>query len=242
MATYILFWNPDISSYTKERFLHDFFNREGVVNWSFYEHDKVKDGDSFFMVKCGNGKTGIVMRGAVTSECYEGDDWSPKGRKNIYYANLETGASINPWSSTPLLTPERLTEVIPDFDWFGGHSGRRLGVADTNKLEKLWVKYLDSSQPAFCNGDAWGDNYYDCIISKTEAKKLVKRHGCRCEVCGYSYESVFGGDDAALRDLQAYPTVVKFIGLKRLLFNICQNCEEMPHEILAQKLIEKQDV
>lgn len=241
MATYILFWNPDISSYTKERFLNDFAECEGVRNWSFYEHDKVKNGDSFFMVKCGEGKTGIVMRGEITSECYNDIDWSPKGRKNIYYADIETGVCINPWSESHLLSPDILTEAIPDFNWYGGHSGRRLGIADANKLEKLWVKYLDGCQGAFCNNDAWEDDYYECIISKAEAKKLVKRHGCRCEICGYSYKAVFGGKDAAKRDTDSYPIVIQNRRLNRLLFNICRNCDSMPAEIIAKKLIENQE-
>lgn len=241
MATYILFWNPDISSYTKERFLEDFAECEGVDNWSFYEHDKVKDGDSFFMVKCGEGRTGIVMRGEITSECYHDIDWSPKDRKNIFYADIETGACINPWSDVPLLTPDILTEAIPDFDWYGGHSGRLLGRKEANKLEKIWVEYLDSCQTAFDNHDAWGDDYYDCIISKAEAKKLVKKHGCRCEICGYSYETIFGGKDAAKQDADSYPMIIRDPRLNRLLFNVCQNCREMPYGILAHKLIENQE-
>lgn len=240
MATYILFWNPGISSYTKERFLKDFEEYECVSNWSFYEHEKVKDGDSFFMVKCGEGRTGIVMRGAITSECYHGRDWSPKNRKDIYYANIEAGACINPWSDAPLLTPEMLTEAIPDFDWYGGHSGRRLSVADANKLDKLWVEYLDRSQAAFCGDDAWGDEYYECIISKAEARKLVRRHGCCCEVCGYSYAKVFSTEEAAARDRDAYPRIVNHPSLNRLLFNICLNCRRMPDEEIARILLEKQ--
>lgn len=241
MATYILFWNPDISSYTKERFLDDFSEREGVGNWSFYEHDKVKYGDSFFMIKCGEGKTGIVMRGKITSACYNDTDWSPKGRKDIYYADIEIGACINPWSDVPLLTPDILTEAIPDFNWYGGHSGRLLDAADACKLEKIWAQYLDGCQAAFCNDEAWSDDYEECIISKAEAKKLVKRHGCRCEICGYSYEAIFGGKDAVRRDSDAYPIVIRNPSLNRLLFNICRNCDSMPDEIIAQKLIEKQE-
>lgn len=35
MATYILFWNPAISSYSQERFEDDFWDEYGVGNWSF---------------------------------------------------------------------------------------------------------------------------------------------------------------------------------------------------------------
>lgn len=66
MATYVLFWNPAILSYSEERFLAD----------------------------------------------------------------------------VELLTPEVLTQEIPDFNWYGGHSGRRLDDEDAKKLDSLWKKYL----------------------------------------------------------------------------------------------------
>lgn len=241
MATYILFWNPGVSSYTKERFLDDFEEVEGVGNWSFYEHEKVKDGDSFFMVKCGEGKTGIVMRGIITSSCYLDDDWSPKRRNNIYYADIYTCVCVNPWSDAPILSPDKLTEIIPDFNWYGGHSGRKLDLTSANKLEKLWLEYLDSNQKMFCTGEAWGDEYMEGIISKVESRKLIKRHGCRCEVCGYSYAEIFGEKEAADRDRNTYPVVVRHPALKRLLFNICRNCRMMPKEVIARKLLEKQE-
>ena len=96
MTTHIIFWNPDISSYTKERFLDDYNEKESVGNWSFYEHEKVKKGDIFFMIKCGGGKTGIVMRGEVFSDCYKDVDWSPKNRPDIYYADIIPCVCINP--------------------------------------------------------------------------------------------------------------------------------------------------
>lgn len=56
MATYILFWNPAISSYTMDRFQNDFKDLECVGNWSFYHHEDVEEGDYFYMVKCGEVK------------------------------------------------------------------------------------------------------------------------------------------------------------------------------------------
>lgn len=113
MATYILFWNPDISSSTKDRFLADFAEEENVGNWSFHEHEDVGYGDTFYMMKCGGGKCGLVMRGTITSSAYEDSDWSPKNRKHIFYADIEHGFTINPWSDPELLSPEFLTGELP---------------------------------------------------------------------------------------------------------------------------------
>ncbi len=82
MATYILFWNPAISSYNQERFENDFWEGYGVGNWSFNVED------------------------------------------------------------VKLLTPDELTKELPDFNWFGGHTGRLLNEKDAKKLDALWDKYL----------------------------------------------------------------------------------------------------
>ncbi len=240
MTTHIIFWNPDISSYTKERFLDDYNEKESVGNWSFYEHEKVKKGDIFFMIKCGGGKTGIVMRGEVFSDCYKDVDWSPKNRPDIYYADIIPCVCINPWSDATLLSPDELTAEMPDFNWYGGHSGRKLDDTYARKLEHMWFQYLDRSQQMFCDKDAWiGDFYFNETISEAESKKLVISHGSCCEICGYSYAKVFGKEIGAPIDEASKPVAVLDTRLKRLLFNICNNCYELPEKILAQKLIEK---
>ena len=71
MKTFILFWNPEISSYTIERLREDLEVEQHVSNWSVWEHKKAHKGDRFFMVRCGEGKTGICMSGFFSSEPYQ---------------------------------------------------------------------------------------------------------------------------------------------------------------------------
>lgn len=236
MATYILFWNPDISSYTMERFQDDFENKECVGNWSFHEHEKVKWKDRFYMVRCGKGKTGIVMYGIILSECYEDDDWSPKKRGNIYYADIESIVTINPESDAQLLTPESLTERLPDFNWFGGHSGRRLSLEYAQKLDKIWAEYLISNPKLFDSGEAFFDSYYfeptramESVIYKT-----VPRY---CEICGFEYKKYFSKEEIKKYKVERFP--VSFISssrLNRVFFSICHNCKRLPEGLLIDKL------
>ncbi|MDE6043148.1 MAG: hypothetical protein K2G07_06355 [Muribaculaceae bacterium] len=235
MATYILFWNPGISSYTRDRFICDFDEREDVGNWSFHEHEEVKEGDTFYMVKCGEGKTGIVMRGTIESECYEGEDWSPKRRRPIYYANIETYTCINPWSEAALLTPELLTAKLPDFNWHGGHSGRKLDEAMAQKLDEIWFSYLDCNPKMFSNEEAWIWNN-SSLIPESVKEKLLEKRGRGCEVCGYDYARVFGSDCAAHNNLSVWPRPLKSPILKRLFYNICLNCRQAPEEVLVDKV------
>ena len=150
MKTFILFWNPAISSYKLEDFqreleeISEFYNN---MNWSVWEHDKAHAGDRFFMVRCGNGNTGICMSGYFTSEPYKAKDWSGRGRET-FYMDLEPDVMIHP-DYLPILTTNELINAIPSFDWVGGHSGRLLEEKNAEKLERLWKQFRDLHKDMF---------------------------------------------------------------------------------------------
>ena len=82
MKTYILFWNPAISSYKLDNFQEKLGELEyNDLNWSVWEHEKASCGDRFFMVRCGEGNTGICMSGYFASDPYKGEDWSGNGKE-----------------------------------------------------------------------------------------------------------------------------------------------------------------
>ena len=58
-----------------------------------WDHDKARDGDKFFMVKVGPGVNGVVMSGEFTSDPYQGEDWSGKGRQ-VFYSYNESFSKI----------------------------------------------------------------------------------------------------------------------------------------------------
>lgn len=147
MNTIILFWNPGISSYTIERLREELDVEEHVSNWSVWEHEKAHRGDRFFMVRCGEGKTGICMSGRFSSEPYIDEDWSGKGRE-VYYMDLMADTVIDP-DILPILSTEILSQEIPSFDWSGGHSGRLLPAEESEKLEELWENFLEENKAIF---------------------------------------------------------------------------------------------
>ena len=145
--TVILMWNPAISSVKLEdhnasipnMYTEDF-------NWSVWEHDKAKCGDRFFLVRCGEGNTGIVMSGVFESNPYMAGDWSGKGRQT-FYMEMSPNIILDP-DKAPMLTTAELENEIPDFQWSGGHSGRILPTKDAKKLEKMWEAYLKKNHDA----------------------------------------------------------------------------------------------
>ena len=157
MATFLLYWNPFISSYKTDRFLQDFAFPEGKdvlsdepgwdrcpdFNWSIFEHEKAHQGDRFIFIKVGSEKpTGIVGVGTFISEPYRDEDWSGQGRE-IYYMDMEWESVINPTSDKILKTPE-LIKAIPEVHWSSGRAGIEVAPEIAGKIEALWKKYLES--------------------------------------------------------------------------------------------------
>ncbi|MBR3020948.1 MAG: hypothetical protein IKH59_01110 [Bacteroidaceae bacterium] len=150
MKTFILFWNPAISSYKLDDFqreLEELYDEYCNMNWSVWEYEKASAGDRFFMVRCGNGNTGICMSGYFSSDPYQDEDWSGRGRVT-YYMDLEPDAMIHP-DYRPILPTSDLVKAIPSFDWKGGHSGRLMEEKYAEKLEALWASFLEQHKEMF---------------------------------------------------------------------------------------------
>ena len=154
MATYIFFWNPDISNVKCVDYIEEYFTEEGFFNWSINEYEKVKEGDTFYMMICGSINA-VVAKGKIISPAYEARDWSPKRRKPIYYVDMATRVAINTFDTDKLLTGEMLSKEIPVFNWTGGHSGRLLNEDDGKKLDSLFEQYVENHRELIDEGLMW---------------------------------------------------------------------------------------
>ncbi len=152
--TVILMWNPAISSVKLGEHCESIENFESeYYNWSVWEHEKAKCGDRFFLVRVGEGKTGIVMSGIFDSQPYMDTDWSGRGRLT-YYMDMLPNVILNP-EEAPMITTEQLSEAIPSFVWTGGHSGQILDKEDAAKLEIMWKDFLVKNEESV---DGWKFN------------------------------------------------------------------------------------
>ena len=149
MKVFVLQWNPEISTFRMRDFNRGLANFYGEwFNWSVRDWKEAHDGDMFYLIKCGgDGQNGIVMQGHFVSEPYAGDDWSGKGRLT-YYMDMEAEYMIHPQRCS-ILTTEALDEVMPEFQWKGGHSGRVLPFEYSLKLEEMWTGYLEAHKDIF---------------------------------------------------------------------------------------------
>ncbi len=137
--TFVLLWNPDTSGLSLEEYVNsikDFYH--GDFNMKIHEWKAAKMEDRFYVVKVGDGKTGIVMAGVFRSQPYQ--DGDGKGRKP-YQIELKPTMMLNP-ESMPMLAIQDLEAAVPGFMWRGGYSGRLLTSEQAKALEARFATYL----------------------------------------------------------------------------------------------------
>ena len=137
--TYLMSWNPAISSFTEKDYEKCVENRmHGMfrMNWSIREWEEARRGDFFYMLRTGDEKAGIVFSGQFTSDPYPGDDWAGSSKRRMYVDMI----CMNPVEpgTKPSLSLERLQKEIPSSDWTKGHSGILLSDNMAKRLDKIW--------------------------------------------------------------------------------------------------------
>lgn len=137
--TYLMRWNPAISSFTEKDYEKCVENRmHGMfrMNWSIREWEEARRGDFFYMLRTGDDKAGIVFSGQFTSDPYPGDDWAGSSKRRMYVDMI----CMNPVEpgTKPSLSLERLQKEIPSSDWTKGHSGILLSDNMAKRLDKIW--------------------------------------------------------------------------------------------------------
>ena len=113
--TFIMRWNSDISNYKLSKFedaMGDFFDEGFYYDWSIWDYQKAHVGDRFYMIRTGEGKEGVVMRGTIIGTPYPDEDWSGRGRK-VYYIRMSLSHMVHPEKTPLLLTVEDLNYWCP---------------------------------------------------------------------------------------------------------------------------------
>lgn len=274
MNTFILMWNPAISSYSLDDFRKDMNcftrccveNDEEVdeeeneneeedddeyygsprMNWDVYEHEKAEEGDRFFLVRVGDGNTGVVASGFFSSDPYPDDDWRGSDRQR-YYMEMDVDTIIDV-DMAPHISTEQLTQAMPDFNWNGGHSGRKLRKDFAEKLEAMWFEYLYENCEIFDNVRAYRDDYFnDDYINETLMSHLVRTRDNACEVCGYDFKKIWGKDMKVYNDYYLYRpnnlprTASPEDNVWKHVHCVCDNCRKLPSEVIVERLHSKKE-
>lgn len=136
--SYLMRWNPSISSFTEKDFEECVGNMEhGMfrLNWSIHEWEEARRGDLFFMMRVGDDKAGIVFSGQFISDPYPGDDWAGTTKRSMYVDMVITNCVES--GAAPRISLGKLQEAIPEFEWAKGHSGVLLTEDILTKLDEM---------------------------------------------------------------------------------------------------------
>lgn len=136
--TYLMRWNPSISSFTEKDFeecmensVHGMF----CMDWSIYEWQEARRAHFFYMLRTGDDKAGIVFRGQFLSDPYPDDDWDGSTKRRMYVDMVCYDGVLG---GEPIISLEKLQAAIPAIDWQKGHSGELLSEEITSQLDELW--------------------------------------------------------------------------------------------------------
>lgn len=150
--TFLLRWDPAISSYTMARLDADmeewakgFWDYD--FDWSVYEWQNARNGDRFFMLRTGEGNTGIFAAGRFTTEPYKGKDWAGNGRET-YYMQMDFEAVFHP-ERTEIISTEELERELPNIDWHKGHSGEMVDNETADRLELMWRDHIGRNKAMY---------------------------------------------------------------------------------------------
>ena len=138
---YLMRWNPSISSFSEEEYQTLVENMEEDVfrmSWSIHDWEEARRGDLFYMMRVGDEKAGIMFNGVFVSDPYVMDDWAGSSKRRLY-VDMVCRNPVLP-DDKPVLSLDKLSAAIPDFDWAKGHSGALLPSDTAEQLLELWSK------------------------------------------------------------------------------------------------------
>jgi hypothetical protein len=123
-SAFLLRWNPATSSYTMANLDSDMSEwAEGYwsedFDWSIHEWQGARRGDRFFMVRVGEGNTGIFAAGRFASAPFVDSD------SEVRYVQLEFETVFHP-ERADIISTAQLERELPHLDWRGGNSGEML--------------------------------------------------------------------------------------------------------------------
>ena len=140
--TFLMRWNPEISNFKLNDYKELISQSAGYVslNWSIHDWLNARVGDKVYMLRTGIDypKSGLILKGTITSNPELGEDWAGQGKAR-YYVDFVCDDCVGTMESPIILTTE-LEATIPSIDWRQGHSGELLSGEQTELLDELWVK------------------------------------------------------------------------------------------------------
>lgn len=152
---FLLRWDPAHSSYSIEQLDRE-MNDGARGAWSNTVSRPIRDweqagrGDRFFLLRTGEGQTGLFAAGRFASECY-----LEEGKHRVL---LEFETIIHPDRAEIIPTAE-LARDLPHCDWQSEESGILLDRETAERLELIWRDYIGLNKQLYLPRAVRNDHY-----------------------------------------------------------------------------------
>lgn len=145
MNTFILRWNPNISSYKMETHLEVVSHAKKMefpqnFDWSVFEWHKVKVGDMVILLQVGTDADGIAMIGKIIGTPEADRSWRNDDSK-AHYVDIEIFDAYNTYEENELLA-KNFEDEFDKIKWHKGHSGELIDKATAHRLFKKLIPII----------------------------------------------------------------------------------------------------
>ena len=149
-STLIFKWYPDVADFTSDHYtacMHKLIFGLGNDTDMYFPLDATEcertydlPGDTFFLLRLGQGPCGIIARGSVNSIAIEKPDRTGPGGKAMC---VELYPSVMlPEDKCLMLGIDKLEQAIPEVDWRSPAPGISLNEDQAERLKALWRNHM----------------------------------------------------------------------------------------------------
>jgi 5-methylcytosine-specific restriction protein A len=253
MTTYLFKWNPKrwawptLSEDANQLARKGFFD----TSWSCGKTKRIQRGDRIFLLRTTVPPRGIVASGIVNEDVYVDTHYeAERDNQTALYVGVRFDAMLDPDRQEILAIDElprgRLTEFLSKTQRTPA-SGITIPPPAALELEKAWEALLASHGQApvsLAEEIRTPELFFEGAIRQIcvnvyerhagARQECVDHFGCRCSVCGFSFEEVFGELGLgfihvhhlkALSDIREEYEINPVADLRP----ICPNCHAMIH-------------
>ncbi len=194
MKTFILRWNPNISSYTLKNQKKDIKailkGKLSSMDWSVREWEKIEVNDFWILQTVGTDYDGIAAFGTFTGRTTEAESWRHDGTK-VHYAQMIVWAIIDRNISKKFAASE-MENLCPKIDWHGGHSGIVVSAEEGEKIFlHLFTHFMGNTgpNPVEAFDRRYDTEIQDYFINNIEemapdfCRRFYESHDCICDGC-----------------------------------------------------------
>jgi len=244
MAAYLYTWHPARWRwYDLPEAAYRVTNGEPYdMYWSCGNTRRIKRGDLFFLMRLGVDPKGILGCGYVASAPYPLPHWDDK-RAAAGETTLRTDLLFKVLETEPVVPLRHLAGAYPGYNWTPQGSGKsipdEIAAALLAEIQRQTAGPFQAESDASLRTYAEGRPRSVTITTYDRSQEAryacLERHGCRCAVCGFVFEEVYGALGAGYIEVHHLRPVADVgeeyeIDAVKDLRPVCANCHRMLHK------------